>query len=203
MEIIKSDINDVIYSGTIIADTRNKRGHHPEMEQMLNLGLNLMIAPLPVGDYALSTPEFKKILDSKIDEQDYLRKFKRKNIVTTVSSIDFAGTYHKAIDTKGTISELYKNVTLLGERYRFERECMRAKNLGIDLIILLTDHRYHSKEDVSKYVSPSGYIYAGVEMLRAMEKLEFLYPVTFEFLADNENAGKKIADHLLSDESNL
>jgi len=182
---------------TIVVDTRNQSIYHPEIQQLESLGFSLYKAALPVGDYVIMSKEYTEILQTRHVEAFCKHLYKDKDIAIVSSRIDFAGTYHKAVDTKTSIVELYLNLVLIADRYRFERELLRARNLGIDLLVLITDQDYRSKEDIITFESPFGYKDAGIQTLERMEQLEKEYPVQFGFLGEGEKAGKKIVDFLL------
>ena len=61
------------------------------------------------------------------------------------------------IDTKQGLSEVYNNVVQSHERFR--NECLRAKNAGIRLIILVEEPKIRTLDDVQYWTNPRSIIY--------------------------------------------
>ena len=57
-----------------------------------------------------------------------------------------------SVDTKHGMEEVYGNI--VGDHDRFRRECIRAKEDGIQLVILVEDTDVHSLVDVAKWENP-------------------------------------------------
>ena len=62
-----------------------------------------------------------------------------------------------SIDTKYGLQEVYGN--LIGNHDRFRRECIRAKESGIHLIVLVEEKGIRKLEDVKTWKNPRQYIY--------------------------------------------
>ena len=109
----------------IIQDKGQQEGKHEEKNQYWNEhGIEILNAPLPVGDYILGNNQVMDVI---------FRKDKRG---VSVKKMDFLGTYDVTVDTKKDIQELIGNVC--GKQHaRFRDECILAKNNNIKLYILI------------------------------------------------------------------
>lgn len=126
------------------------------------------------------------------------------------------------IDSKKDLQEVVNNVCG-AEHVRFREECIRAKNAGIKLIILVeedqTDENGHyvvnDIRDVRKWQNPRRQIRkkvngqwvqaypkatTGLTLMKAMYTMQTRYDVEWEFCR-KKDAGKKILE-LLGEESN-
>ena len=81
----------------------------------------------------------------------------------TVRSKLYCGDYtllndqRVCIDVKQGLPEVYSN--LVGDHFRFRKECIRAKDCGIRLIVLIEEEHIRSLEDVENWVNPRMIIY--------------------------------------------
>lgn len=105
-------------------------------------GIEVMRAPLPVGDYVLMNER----------TQDVINRKSKRNI--DLKKMDFLGTYTISVDTKKDLSEIYNN--LVGKSHaRFRDECILAQNNGIKLIILCEhSNRIKTIDDVRSWENP-------------------------------------------------
>lgn len=86
--------------------------------------IEVIRAPLPVGDYIIVNDKVQDVLD---------RKAKRD---IDIKKMDFVGTYDVCVDTKKDIEELLSDV--IGKQHpRFRDECIFAQNNNIKLYILV------------------------------------------------------------------
>jgi len=84
------------------------------------------------------------------------RYFERNGIETVRHKLD-VGDYAVegvpiSVDTKQDLSEVYCN--LITDHDRFRRECVRAKDSGIRLIVLVEDSSVSCLEDVKDWQNP-------------------------------------------------
>lgn len=90
-----------------------------------------------------------------------------------------------SIDRKANIQELVGNVT--HQHYRFREECLRAKRLGIKLIILIQDERVHSLEDLDAWRNPRRKKFpkatTGKQLRKILETMQERYDVEFMFVS--------------------
>ena len=185
----------------IIADTNNKRKDHPEIEYIEKRGVTVHQYPLPVGDYVVETTLATDLMENAKREAWVLGKFKEAEFRYKPTKLDFAGTYHVAVDTKKE-EELYRCLELVSDRYRFERELIRARNLGVELYILTISDTYTAGEDYENigYSTRNGYE-CGKKLLEEMKHLEEQYPVHFIFCPeDPETVANGIIQILLLEE---
>ena len=101
-----------------------------------------------------------------------------------------------SIDRKQNLLELVSNVL----EPRFERELIRAKKSGIELLFLCEHgNNIYCLEDVKKWENPrlkeSKYCISGKRLYVVLRRLELKYGVKFMFCNKNET-GKKIIDIL-------
>lgn len=104
--------------------------------------IELIRAPLPVGDYMLYTDAVADVIK---------RKMKRG---IEVKKMDFLGSYNVSVDTKKDMQEIVGNVC--GKQHpRFRDECILAQNNGIKLYVLIENRDgIKSIEDVFKWHNP-------------------------------------------------
>lgn len=169
----------------ILADTKQKPGYHPEEDALQKNGHSLVRLKLPVGDYCVMTIRCMDMFKNREHEIYTSNKFfnthKSKNI--KLQPQDTYGTYTISVDVKQDCRELQSNLLSgrFGRRYRFERECMRARNMGVKLYIVIADDTVKCEEDfrhLKKYGSEEE---CGQEMLNKMEDFVKKYGCTFLF----------------------
>ena len=101
------------------------------------------------------------------------------------------------VDTKANMGEIENN--LIHDHSRFRAECLRAKDTGISLIILIQDPNIKNVSDVfswynvRKRFSPKAA--SGAQLAKIMLSMESKYGVKFEFCTKNE-VGQRIIDIL-------
>ena len=115
----------------------------------------------------------------------------------------YAGDYTWAtnqsicVDTKANMGEIESN--LVHDHERFREECIRAKEAGIQLIILIQDQKIKSVGDVfgwyniRKKWSPKAA--SGRTLGKIMTKMHVEYGVEWEF-CKKEEVGKRIVELL-------
>lgn len=111
----------------------------------------------------------------------------------------YAGDYTWAtnqsicVDTKANIGEIESN--LIHDHGRFRDECIRAKEAGIQLIILIQDTKIKSIGDVFSWYNPrirySPKAVTGRQLGKMMISMEQKYGVKFDFCTKNE-VGQRI-----------
>lgn len=104
--------------------------------------IEMLQAPLPVGDYILSN---EKVIDV------ISRKEKRG---IAVKKMDFIGTYKVCVDTKKDMQEIVSNIC--GKQHaRFRDECLLAQNNGITLYVLIeNEENITCIEEVMNWKNP-------------------------------------------------
>lgn len=109
----------------VLVDTgQQKKKHELKHNCLKALGAELLVVPLPVGDYVL---ENEKVAD-------VLRRKQERGVA--VKKIDLQGTYRVSVDTKRNIQEIVGNIC--GKEHgRFRDECILAKNNNIKLYVLV------------------------------------------------------------------
>ncbi len=109
----------------LISDKGQQDGKHTEKERYwTELGIEVIEAPLPTGDYILANDKVMDVI------------FRKEQRGIPVKKMDFLGTYNVTVDTKKDIQELVGNVC--GKQHaRFRDECILAQNNGIKLYVLV------------------------------------------------------------------
>lgn len=109
----------------LISDKGQQDGKHTEKERYwTELGIEVIEAPLPTGDYILANDKVMDVI------------FRKEQRRIPVKKMDFLGTYNVTVDTKKDIQELVGNVC--GKQHaRFRDECILAQNNGIKLYVLV------------------------------------------------------------------
>lgn len=169
-------------------------------------GIEVVRAPLPVGDYIIANDKAMDVLE---------RKKRRGN---KPKKMDFLGTYFVAVDTKENIGEIINNIC--GKAHgRFRDECILAQNNGIQLYILVENedgvtciddlciwqnprlHRYNKikyMHNLGKWQHiklPQKPPTKGETLAKAMVTMEKEYGVRFLFCHPKE-AGAKVVELL-------
>ena len=97
------------------------------------------------------------------------------------------------VDTKANMGEIESN--LVHDHERFRKECVRAKEAGIQLIILTQDTKIRSIGDVFGWYNPrirySPKAVTGRQLGKMMISMEQKYGVKFDFCTKNE-VGQRI-----------
>lgn len=99
-----------------------------------------------------------------------------------------------AVDTKQDISEIaYNMCSSAKEKARFRRECVKAKEAGCKLIILVEDSRFHEVNDlygISIFLH-NGQMVSGDQLATAMHVMSERYDCEYRFCKP-EDAGQEI-----------
>lgn len=121
-------------------------------------GIELLRAPLPVGDYILYTDAVADVIKRKMN----------RNI--DVKKMDFLGSYKVSVDTKKDMQEIYGNVC--GQQHaRFRDECILAQNNGIKLYVLIENKDgIKSIQDVSRWQNPRMHEYNKIKYMHSIGK---------------------------------
>lgn len=191
----------------ILEDVGNKVGQHIVKNKYFEKnGIEVIRAPLPVGDYILMNDKVQNVIDRKTKREVELKK------------MDFLGTYNVAVDTKKDIQELVGNVC--GKAHaRFRDECILAQNNGIKLYILVEDSGGYvdrketiynkpvrSIDDLFGWKNPRAFVWVkgvqknptatkGETLAKACLTMQKKYSVEFLFCSPQES-GKKIIELL-------
>lgn len=206
MAVAKSDRQKGEYV-LIIEDKGQKEGQHILKNRYFeNNEIEVLRAPLPVGDYIIA--------DDKVS--DVIHRKAKRNM--EVKKMDFLGTYAVAVDTKKDMQEIIGNIC--GKSHpRFRDECILAQNNGIKLYVLIENaDGVKSVEDVFKWRNPRLERYnrikymqscgkwlnasipitpptSGKTLAKSMLTMQLKYGVEFVFCRPEE-AGKKIIELL-------
>ena len=196
----------------VFEDMGQKKDKHIAKNQWFNEnGIELMRAPLPVGDYIIANERVIDVLE---------RKKKRGH---KPKKMDFLGTYSVAVDTKENIGEIVNNIC--GRAHgRFQDECILAQNNKVQLYILVeNEDGIACLDDVKDWHNPRLDIYVrdtsnflgyynngmpkygkkrkyplatkGTTLFKAMRTMQEKYQVKFVFCHPSE-AGQKVIELL-------
>lgn len=195
----------------LISDKGQQDGKHTEKERYwTELGIEVIEAPLPTGDYILANDKVMDVI------------FRKEQRGIPVKKMDFLGTYNVTVDTKKDIQELAGNVC--GKQHaRFKDECILAQNNGIKLYVLVqnvgglikgTKDIYNptitSLEDLHKWKNPRLFLMKGprgnkvqkfpratkgITLMRACMTMQKEYGVEFVF-CHNRDQGAKVLELL-------
>ena len=174
----------------ILVDKYNKAGKHSEEEDLKKCGYKLTKVCLPVGDYCAKTNKLEEMLEIYRNEEYTQRRYHDDYSKSILSKLDFEGTYTIAVDVKLSFNELEKNLLLSkkGNRYRFERELLRAKNLGIKLITIIADDDYRTFEELEYFQRDGSGRSCGEAMKRRMAELMRKYGCEFYLVSRDKLA---------------
>ena len=125
-------------------------------------GIEVVRAPLPVGDYIIANDKAMDVLE---------RKKKRGN---KPKKMDFLGTYSVAVDTKENIGEIINNIC--GKAHgRFRDECILAQNNGIQLYILVeNEDGVTCIDDLYRWQNPRLYRYNKIKYMHNLGKWQHI-----------------------------
>lgn len=107
------------------------------------------------------------------------------------------GREKRVVDRKQNLGELAHNLLSADDRPRFYREIRRAREHGIELIILCEHGGIHCLNDVKQWVPKYGKV-TGRALADAIARLEIGYGVPVLF-CDKRSTAKRIIELLTSD----
>lgn len=166
----------------LIEDKGQKEGQHILKNRYFeNNEIEVLRAPLPVGDYIIA--------DDKVS--DVIHRKAKRNM--EVKKMDFLGTYTVAVDTKKDMKEIIGNIC--GKSHpRFRDECILAQNNGIKLYVLIENaDGVKSVEDVFKWRNPRLERYNRIKYMQSCGKwLNASIPIT------PPTSGKTLAKSMLT-----
>lgn len=191
----------------LIEDKGQKEGQHILKNRYFNShDIEVLRAPLPVGDYIIATEKVKDVIHRKS-----VRKME-------IKKMDFLGSYSVSVDTKKDMQEIVGNIC--GKAHpRFRDECILAQNNSIKLYVLVENtDGIKTVEDVFKWHNPRlqkynkiAYMHnqgkwlnlqlpkaeptSGEKLAKAMLTMQLKYGVEFVFCRP-ENAGAKVIELL-------
>lgn len=119
-------------------DKAQKDGKHTtKHNQILAMGHEIIMLPLPVGDYILVDDAVMEVIKRRGDK---------------LKKMDLMGVTRRSVDTKNQMTETYQN--LIGKSHpRFRDECILAQQNGIELTVLIESAPYVKKlEDVRSWI---------------------------------------------------
>lgn len=127
----------------IVEDKGQQAGKHEVKHRWFDChDVDLLQAPLPVGDYILYTDAVEDVIKRKMSRGVALKK------------MDFMGSYKVAVDTKRNMNEIYGNI--IGPQHeRFRDECILAMDNGIRLYVLVENtESVNSIDSVALWENP-------------------------------------------------
>lgn len=127
----------------IVEDVGNKENKHILKHQWFDChDIELLRAPLPVGDYILYTDAVEDVIRRKTNRGVALKK------------MDFVGSYKVTVDTKRDMQEIISNIC--GKQHgRFRDECRFAQDNGIELYVLVENlDGVRNIDDVAYWQNP-------------------------------------------------
>lgn len=143
----------------------------------------------------------------KPDKTDYISRQIEELGYRVVRSKLFVGDYQfaddgsRVIDTKQDLQEVVSNVIQQHERFR--AECIRAKESGIKLIILITEPKITCLADVFAWYNPrlrySKKATTGRQLGKILYSMQAKYDVEFVFTT-KDSVGKRIVELLTEDQ---
>lgn len=143
---------------------------------------------------------------NKPDKNAHIRKqledlgYKVDRSKIYVGDYQFANDGSKVIDTKQSLSELCSNV--IQDHERFRNECIRAKEAGIQLIVLVVDDTITNLSGVFAWKNPRRFYSkratTGRTLGKILYKMRDTYGVQFEFCT-KDIIGKQIVELLGGD----
>ena len=105
----------------IAVDKAQKAGKHDlKHAQMARMGHELILLPLPVGDYVMIDDTIEEIIKRRGDK---------------LKKMDLIGATKRSVDTKACMTELAGNI--INDHARFRDECILAQQNGIDFTVLI------------------------------------------------------------------
>lgn len=139
----------------------------------------------------------KKDKNRYIDEQLEHLGYKVDRCKLYTGDYTWATNQSICVDTKANMGEIESN--LIQDHERFREECVRAKEAGIRLVILIQDQKIKSVSDVFGWYNPrkrfSPKAVSGRQLGKMMVSMEQKYGVKFEFCTKNE-VGQRIVELL-------
>ncbi|OYP21361.1 hypothetical protein CG709_07900 [Lachnotalea glycerini] len=176
---------------TLLEDIGNKENQHRTKNRYWqSQGIEVIRAPLPVGDYILANEKVNDVMNRKAGRGIDIKK------------MDFVGTYSIAVDTKKDIEEVVGNIC--GKAHaRFRDECILAQNNGIKLYVLVENldgvtcinnlyewnnprlHNYNKiayMHSIGKWLSrklPKAKPTSGITLAKSMGTMQHKYGVEF------------------------
>lgn len=106
----------------IAVDKAQQEGKHDlKHNQLVEMGHELIMLPLPVGDYILVDDAVREVIKRRGDK---------------LKKMDLIGVCNRSVDTKYGMAEIYGD--LIGKQHpRFRDECILAQQNGIDFYVLI------------------------------------------------------------------
>ena len=143
----------------IIEDKGQQAGKHEMKHRWFDWHeVELLQAPLPVGDYVLADDKVLDVIQRKTRRSLELKK------------MDFLGSYKIAVDTKRDMQEITGNIC--GKQHpRFRDECILAQNNGIKLYVLIENtDRITCLSDVVGWQNPRMARYEKIKRMHSIGK---------------------------------
>lgn len=140
---------------------------------------------------------------NKPDKNKHIRKqleslgYKVERCKLYTGDYSYATNQSVCIDTKADLQEVCGNLTQQHER--FQAECIRAKEAGIRLVILIQDPRIHSLNEVPSWynwrLKKNRLALTGKKLYRIMATMVERYGVEWQFTT-RDKIGERIIEIL-------
>ncbi len=134
---------------------------------------------------------------NKVGEHENIARYCEANGIIIHRSKLFVGDYQIAnkgdvvVDTKQSVMEIAGN--LFQEHRRFRDECVRAKEAGIQLVVLIEEALPKGRLDL--WVPPMAVKFSPVTLRKVMLTMQDRYGVMFRF-CDSLDTGKVMIEYL-------
>lgn len=136
------------------------------------------------------------IVDSREQKWSHIREYlERNNIPYKVEKLDvgdYMNTEHPSIvvDRKANLQEVCTNLQSGKENiHRFMKECRRAKDSGIELVVLVEGTSCRDMADVKQWKSKYT-AHTGSWLVKQMRTLTYAFDISWMFCKKNETARK-------------
>ena len=119
----------------------HKRSNEANHRRMARMGHQLVILPIPFGDYIAVTPTIEETIKRRG------AKLKKMDLVNDITV---------AVDRKNSIDEICMNLCSSKEQHeRFREECITAQKAGAEFYVLIeNDEGIRSVKDLTKWSNP-------------------------------------------------
>ena len=144
---------------------------------LAKMGHELVILPLPYGDYARHT---EAVHDTVVRRGSKLKK------------ADLVGDIKVAVDRKNSIDEICGNVCSTTKAHeRFRDECILAQKCGCRFIVLVEDDTVTSLDELEKWENPRAKKYF-VQKARQAKGYKLKYPLAKQPPASGKTLAKAL-----------
>lgn len=141
-------------------------------------------------------------LDKHVEKNEYWKAEGIKVVRSALPFGDYAKVPERVVDTKASIYEIAQNIDQ--DHARFRNECIKAKEHGCQLIILVENNDgINSVDDLETWMESTAHFKArhgqrrimGKRLSKAMKTMSMRYGVIFEF-CHPARAGQRVIELL-------